>query len=238
MTFTTQIPPPTPSASVSQRARRRPARPRRHRWAALAVFAIALVGLALITNHYESGQQLAAGPHHALGPGHSEVEGSPSAKVLVEMYGDYQCPYCHQFHAQVGRTLTSLLQAGTVRFEFHPYAFIGAESIAAASAAECAGDEGHYFPMFEQLYNHEYPENSGGLTTDELISLARAAGVKRNSTINCIRSGTYDAWVRQVTDEGSARGVAGTPTIFINGVQETDLSLNGFLQALHAAIVT
>jgi protein-disulfide isomerase len=165
----------------------------------------------------------------------SEIEGSPTARVLVDMYGDYQCPYCHRFHAEVGQTIASLVRAGTIRFAFHTYAFIGPESVAAASAAECAGDEGRYFSMFEQLYNKEYPENSGGLTTEELIAMARAAGVTRASTMHCIRSGTYATWVRKVTDEGTAHGVTGTPMIFVNGVQDTDTSLTGFLQAVHNA---
>jgi protein-disulfide isomerase len=193
-----------------------------------------VIAIATVANHYEAAQ-VAASPQHRLGPGHSEVEGSPSAKVLVEMYGDFQCPYCHRFHADVGPTIASLVRAGTIRFAFHPYVFIGPESLAAASAAECAGDEGRYFQMFEQLYDHEFPENSGNLTTIELISLARAAGVTRASTLGCIRSGRYATWVRMVTDEGSARGVTGTPTIFVNGVQDSDTSLPGFLQAVRNA---
>jgi protein-disulfide isomerase len=237
MTYATQTPPPPGPApgSVSERVRRRPAQRRRRRRVLLAIVVAMVAGVVLMANHFESAQQLAS-PHHVLGPGDSEVEGLPSARVLVEMYGDYQCPYCHQFHAEVGQTIASLVSKGTVRFAFHPYAFIGPESIAAASAAECAGDEGRYFPMLEQLYNHTFPENSGGLTTAELIALARAAGVTGNSTLHCIRSATYSAWVQKVTDEASARGVSGTPTIFVNGVQDTDTTLNGFLQAVHTAM--
>jgi protein-disulfide isomerase len=196
--------------------------------------AAVVVAIAAVANHYEAAQ-VATSPQHRLGPANSEIEGSPSARVLVEMYGDYQCPYCHRFHAEVGQTIASLVHAGAIRFAFHPYVFIGPESLAAASAAECAGDEGRYFPMYEQLYDHEFPENSGALTTTELISLARAAGVTRAGTLRCIRSERYATWVRTVTDEGSARGVTGTPTIFVNGAQDTDTSLTGFLQAVHNA---
>jgi protein-disulfide isomerase len=235
MTFATTTPPPAPDqGSVSLRTRRREQQ-RRGRRVTLVILVVAIAAVASIANNYESAQQMAS-PHHALGPGDSEVEGSPSASVLVEMYGDYQCPYCHQFHAAVGQTIASLVRTGAIRFAFHPYAFIGPESVAAASAAECAGDEGRYFSMFEQLYNHEVPENSGGLTTPELLLLARAAGVTHSSTLRCIQSGTYESWVRKVTDEGTARGVSGTPTIFVNGVQDSDTSLNGFLQAIHTAV--
>lgn len=234
MTFATQTPAPVPAAGpVSRRIRRRDQR-RRRRLATIAVLVVVIAAVAAVANRYESAQQLAS-PHHSLGPAGSEVEGSPSAAVLVDMYGDYQCPYCHQFHAQVGGTIASLVQAGTIRFAFHPYAFIGPESVAAASAAECAGDEGRYFPMFEELYTHEFPENSGGFTTAELVSLARAAGVTHDRTLHCIQAGTYDGWVRKVTDEGSTRGISGTPTIFVNGVQDTDTSLSGFLRAVHTA---
>jgi protein-disulfide isomerase len=237
MTTTEPQKPPSLTGAAHRRAQRRAARPsRRGWWITVGLVLAAVVVFAVLANGYESAQSAQAPkPHHALGPADSEVEGSAAARVLVEEYGDYQCPFCHRFHAEVGPTIASMIRARTIRFEFHPYAFIGPESVAAASAAECAGDEGRYFAMFEQLYNHEWPENSGALTTGELLALARAAGVTRASTLACIRSGRYEAWVRRVTDDGSQRGVSGTPTIFVNGVQVTDTSLTGFLAAVHEA---
>jgi protein-disulfide isomerase len=83
-------------------------------------------------------------PAHALGPNGGELLGRPSAPVLVEEYGDFQCPVCGQWERSVYPTVRRLADQGRIRFEYHPIAFIGPESVAAANAAEAAGDEGRF----------------------------------------------------------------------------------------------
>jgi len=167
--------PPRPSPA---RARRPSKTSHMSWWITLAVVVLAAVVGVVVQSNRSADAAAGAAPHHLLGPGDSEVEGSPTAPVLVEEYGDYQCPVCGRFHAQVGSTIEALVRAGTIRFAFHPFAFIGPESItAAAAAAECAGDDGHYFAMSDELYDNQFPENSGRLTTAELVTLAQQAGV-------------------------------------------------------------
>jgi len=194
----------------------------------------AVAGIVVQANRSASAATGAA-PHHLLGPGDSELEGSAKARVLVEEYGDYQCPVCARFHAQVGRTIAALVNAGTIRFAFHPFAFIGPESIKAAAAAECAGDDGRYFAMWDELYEHQFPENSGGLTADELVNLAQQAGVTSSPALSCIRAGTYEGWVHKVTDEGSRRGVVATPTVFVNGSVLIDPTAQALVTAVRQA---
>jgi protein-disulfide isomerase len=204
-------------------------------WITMAAVVLAAVVGVVIQSNRSANAAAGAAPHHLLGPGDSEVEGSPTAPVLVEEYGDYQCPVCGRFHAQVGPTIDALVRAGSIRFAFHPFAFIGPESITAAAAAECAGDDGHYFAMSSELYDNQFPENSGRLTTAELLTLAHQAGVTSPTAMSCIRSGTYKGWVRKVTDEGSRRGVTATPTIFVNGSVLMDPTVQALTAAVQAA---
>jgi protein-disulfide isomerase len=202
------------------------------------VVVLAAVTGVVVQANRSAGAASGVAPHHLLGPGDSEVEGSATAPVLVEEYGDYQCPVCGRFHAQVGPTIEALVNAGTIRFAFHPFAFIGAESTNAAAAAECAGDDGHYFAMWDQLYDNQFPENSDALTTDELVGLAQQAGVSSPSALSCIRSGVYRGWVRKVTDEGSRRGVTATPTVFVNGLVIIDPTVEALTAAVQQAAKT
>ena len=209
---------------------------RRASWVVLGVVAIAVVaGVATQASRSRTSSSGPA-PRHALGANNSEIEGRPSAPVLVEEYADYQCPACGRFHQQVGPTIDGLVKSGTIRFAYHPFAFIGPESVAAASAAECAGDEGKYFAIYDQLYAHQFPENSGSLTDDFLVNLAKQAGVTRTATLERIRNGTYQGWVRRVTNQASERGITSTPTVLVDGQQLTEPTAKGLVAAVQNAL--
>jgi len=192
-------------------------------WGGVAVLVVAVAaGIAIQSSRSVNSNQVIV-PQHALGPGGGELLGSASAPVLLEEYGDFQCPTCAALEAVQGPTIKRLAQEGKLRFVFHDFAFIGPESQRAASASECAGDQGKFWPYHDLLYAEQAPENSGALTTDRLLDLGRRVGLTNEQFTSCVRGDRYVPWVRQVTDEGSRRGVNGTPTLFLNG---NELPLN------------
>jgi protein-disulfide isomerase len=158
-------------------------------------------------------------PAHTLGPYQGEQLGSASAPVLVEEYGDFQCPVCARFQATTGPTVRQLVDQGRIRFVFHEQPILGRESVAAANAATCAGDAGKFWPYHDLLYAEQAPENSGALTTDRLIQLGARAGVGGDRFTSCVRGATYEPWLRQVVNQASVRGVNVTPTFYVNGHQ-------------------
>ncbi len=184
----------------------------------LVVAALVVLGIAAVTAR---GKLARSGPlvppAHALGPNQGEVLGRPSAPVLVEEYGDFQCPACARFQREVGPTIRQLADQGRIRFVFHQDAVIGRESVLAANAATCAGDAGRFWPYHDALYAEQAPENSGALTVDRLIRLGRQVGVTGPAFASCVRTGTYEPWVARVTDQASQRGVDAVPAIFVNG---------------------
>ena len=175
-------------------------------------------------------------PAHALGPNGGELLGRRSAPVLVEEYGDFQCPVCGEWERTVSPTVRQLVDQGRIRFEYHPIAFIGPESVAAANAAEAAGDEGKFWAYHDLLFADQAPENSGALTTDRLLELGRQVGLTSPQFQHKVRDGTYDNWIRQVTDQSSQQGVVQTPTVLVNGRQvDTALTAQGLQAAVNAA---
>jgi protein-disulfide isomerase len=220
-------------------ARRRRSRSRLQRWGPIVLLVVAVVaGIAFQAARSHS-QAAQAVPAHALGPGGGELLGRSSAPVLVEEYGDFQCPVCGQWERTVGPTVRRLVDQGRVRFEYHPIAFIGPESLAAANAAEAAGDEGRFWAFHDLLFADQAPENSGALTTDRLLELGRQVGLTSQRFQQRVTDGTYDNWVRQATDQASQRGVTGTPTVFVNGRQvDAALTTQGLLAAVDAAAKT
>jgi protein-disulfide isomerase len=204
----------------SRRAQPWRAKPRRSPWlvwGGVAVLVVAVAAGIAIQSSRSVDTSAVVVPQHALAQGGGEQLGNPSAPVLLEEYGDFQCPACAALEARLGPTIKRLAQDGKIRFVFHPFAFIGPESLRAAGAAECAGDQGKFWPYHDLLYAEQAPENSGALTTDRLLQLGGRVGLTDDRFASCVRDDRYVPWVRQVTDEGSRRGVNGTPTLFLNG---------------------
>jgi protein-disulfide isomerase len=224
------------------RGTRRPAAPRRRRrsplqlWGPIVLLVLAVVGGIAFQAARSHSQAPQAVPAHALGPNAGELLGRASAPVLVEEYGDFQCPICGQWERTVYPTVRRLVDQGRIRFEYHPIAFIGPESVAAANAAEAAGDEGKFWAYHDLLFADQAPENSGALTTDRLLELGRQVGLTSQQFQRRVRDGSYDNWVRQVTDQSSQRGVVETPTVLVNGRQvDGALTAQGLLAAVDAA---
>lgn len=71
---------------------------------AVAVLLAAVVAVAAVRAAADDELSL---PRHRLGPGGSELRGSPDAPVLVEAYGDFACPGCARFHRQASPCSTS-----------------------------------------------------------------------------------------------------------------------------------
>src|SRR6266536_4531150 len=164
------------------------------RWRAsmwLLIAALVVLGIAGLARSGLAGRGPLVPPAHALGPNQGEALGNPSAPVLVEEYGDFQCPPCAQFERSAGPTVRQLVDQGRIRFVFHEYPVLGRESVLAANAATCAGDAGRFWPYHDALYAGQAPENSGALTADRLIQLGTRVGADGPSFASCVRNGTY-----------------------------------------------
>jgi protein-disulfide isomerase len=190
-------------------------------WVVIGVVVVAIViGVVVQSNRSKSENTKVVAPKHALGPNDSEIEGASSAPVLVQEYADFQCPSCRAFHSTMAPTVAALVQTGKIRFAYTYFPFLGEESVQAAAAAVCAGDQGKFFPFADLLYDQQRPENSGFLTTARLLAFGRQAGITGpayDSFEKCVKAKTYEGFVRRSADQASQRGVNATPTLFISG---------------------
>jgi len=155
------------------------------------------------------------------------ILGNPNAPVTLVEYGDYQCPFCGQFFAQTEQQIVSnYVNTGKVRMVFRDFAFLGAESTAAANAAQCANDQGKLWPYHDALYTAKEADfNKGGREDDnfftpaELLRLGQQVGLDMTKFTSCV-NGMSD--VNIVSDEQTAAtnaGINSTPTFYVNGTQ-------------------
>jgi protein-disulfide isomerase len=153
-----------------------------------------------------------------LGPGTEPDEGDhvlgdPAAPVTVLEYGDYECPYC----AAAAPVLRRLVEEsdGQIRLVFrnfpiadrHPYA------LTAALAAEAAGAQGAFWPMHELLFARQ-----DRLDDASLRSHAQELGLDADRIVGEAAQ-PFGGKVEADFAAGLAAGVAGTPTVFVDGRQ-------------------
>jgi len=215
---------PEPGESAIEQAARLARRWRGSTWLVVAVLVVAGIAGFAARSSIQARKGPLVQPKHALGPNQGELLGKPSAPVLVEEYGDFQCPACGDFQARVGPTVRQLVDQGRIRFVFHEHPILGRESVLAANAATCAGDQRKFWPYHDLLYADQAPENSGAITADRLVQLGTRVGISGTAFASCVRDGTYEPWLRQVTNHGSVRGVNGTPTFYVNGEQAGNIA--------------
>jgi len=149
--------------------------------------------------------------------------GSDSAPVEVTEYGDFECPACAGFAViQMPTIKEQLITTGKLRWRYrdyplpmHPYARL------AAHAAQCAGEQGKFWEMHDQLFmNHSWAQ-TGKNPTGLFRDMARAAGVDVGRYEACLQSGKFAARIEFSRQEGEQRLVNGTPTFYINGKMYT-----------------
>jgi protein-disulfide isomerase len=163
--------------------------------------------------------------------------GRSDARVAVDLYEDAQCPACRQFEQEAGATIADLVEAGTVRVNYHIVSFLDRASSTryssrAANALYCSADAGVFVRYHDLLYANQPPEGSAGLSDDQLLQLGRQAGATPDDFARCLREERYADFVNRITVQASRDGVIGTPTVLVDGkaVQPATLA------ALRAAV--
>jgi len=187
----------------------------------VVVVAIVVVVIFAVTKGSSKKAPVVA-PAAANGPGGSFTTGT--GPVLVEQYGDFQCPHCEEWFKTVEPTVQNLASQNKITFAFHNFPFIGDESFTMANAAACASDAGKFWQMHDYLYNHQAGENSGFWTTDQLQAALETVGANTPATEACVKNHKYSAWVKQQASDAAKRQVTATPTVFVNNQLITDNS--------------
>jgi protein-disulfide isomerase len=152
--------------------------------------------------------------------GNYPVKGDVNAKVTVIEFADFRCPYCNQwFQAVEPKLMQDYVNTGKIKFAFRNYAFLGPASTMAANAGECANEQGKFWEFHDYMYSHQPDEsNTSMYTVDNLSQIAGTLGMDQSQFQTCLSSNKYTSAVTKDLNDGSAAGVSGTPTTFVNGM--------------------
>ncbi len=156
--------------------------------------------------------------------------GSAAAPVTVEVWADYQCPYCRLEAMVYGGSLErAYVLPASARIVYRDFAFLGQESTDAAVAARCAGrqDPGAYWRYHDLLFASQQGENQGTFKRENLLTLAGLAALDATSFTACLADPAVAKAVADETAAGRALGIESTPTMRIIGPGGTK-TLAGF----------
>ncbi len=174
--------------------------------------------------------------------------GDPAATDVVEVYVDYQCPYCQKWEQEVGAALVErALQPGSgLLVKQYNLAFLqetspdlqpAGASARAASAAACVldADGVEVFAEFNTAIfaTADPAEPPTQFMADALSAIARDSGAS-DAAIACIEEERHVPFVATSTQSGFGRGVGGTPTVIVNGRTLDNPFTDGDLMTLAA----
>ena len=142
------------------------------------------------------------------------TKGSGKAPVTLIGFSDFQCSFCRKFWKQ---TLPSLekqyIETGKVKFVYRHFAILGKHSMAAAQAAECAGEQAKFWPYHDTLFGGE----GSPFPFAKLKGYAKDLRLNAQAFDQCLDSGKYVDKVEKETGIGAFLGASGTPAFFLNG---------------------
>ena len=166
--------------------------------------------LNMLSDGIKIGEGLKAVQTPGQKPGQDPVPSpaNPPEVVDIQIYIDYLCTECGLFEASNGPQLRSWADTGAATVEFHPVSMLTTQSagtqysLRAAALAACVADRSpdHYFDLHDALLTDPPKEGSPGLSDDEMLDRAEAAGVTAMGQIRrCVQENTFKTWVKEAT---------------------------------------
>jgi protein-disulfide isomerase len=150
---------------------------------------------------------------------HGFTLGSDSAKVEVTEYSDFECPFCASFATvQMPVIRQQLITTGKVRWRYRDFPLpVHQYSRYAALAAQCAGEQGKFWEMHDQLFSNHQWAQTGKNPASLFRDFARTIGLDIDKYDACVDGQRYAGRIQASVQEGEALGVRGTPSFFVGG---------------------
>jgi len=158
----------------------------------------------------------AAAVASTVAPG-THMRGRSDAPVLLEEYADFQCPPCGFFHPILKKLEGEYETQLRVAFHHFPIRNIHKHAAEAARAAEAAGLQGKFWQMHDLLFEKQKEWKDAPMARPVFLTYARTLGLNLEKFSQDIDSTAISNRVMNDEKAGSARGVTGTPTVFLNG---------------------
>jgi protein-disulfide isomerase len=191
--------------------------------AAAVAAAIVLIVFAAASRGTVSAPVASAPTTYAETITHGEALGRADAQVRLDVWSDFQCPFCGQFaRSYLPRLVSDFVVGGQLLIVPHDIDILGRgadnESVAAAVAASCAADQDRYWQYHDLLFWNQDGENRGAFSSARLEAMADRLQLERRTWDGCRADGTRVKTVAATTSAAMAAGINSTPTLVLNGL--------------------
>jgi len=150
-------------------------------------------------------------PRQAVAAANAPSKGPTGAPIELIEFSDFQCPFCQRANPTVDQVLQTY--GDRIHFVYRHFPLSNHPNARpAAEAAQCAAEQGKFWPYHDKLF-----ANASKLGDADLKTHAAEVGVDAAKFNACVDSHKYRAQVDADARAGEEAGVNGTPAFFING---------------------
>ncbi|MFO0679666.1 MAG: thioredoxin domain-containing protein [Polyangiaceae bacterium] len=151
-------------------------------------------------------------------------KGAANAKVVIQQFSDFQCPFCSRVEPTVDEILKNYgdkvkVQWRNLPLPMHPDAPLAAQ--ASVEAFKQKGSDG-FWKMHKLLFDHQ--KDQDGLKREKLDSYAKEIGLDMGKFKTALDTQAHKAAVEADAKAGNEAGISGTPAFvvgnyFVSGAQ-------------------
>jgi protein-disulfide isomerase/serine/threonine protein kinase len=147
-------------------------------------------------------------------PANAPEKGGKSAKVVIQVFSDFQCPFCKRVNTTLAQVLGDYGDKVKVVWRHHPLAMHKDAHLAAEAAAEAFAQKGNagFWKMHDKLF-----DNQSALSQADLERYAGEIGLDVVRFRNALIAGVHRASVDHDATAATGAGISGTPAFVING---------------------
>jgi protein-disulfide isomerase len=167
--------------------------------------------------------------------------GAADAPVAIEVWEDFQCPFCQRFAFQIKPEIVArFVDTGQASLTFRQLPFLGDESHWAAVAASLAAEQDRFWLFHDYLFANLLGENVGSYSLDRLLTMGEAAGLdmeafRRGLVLDRARA-RFAEIEAEARADASALGISATPTVTVDGVPLQSPDVETISEAVAAAL--
>jgi protein-disulfide isomerase len=194
------------------------------RWFYAAFGVLVVAGAAWIWSSRSGAAAVEVGPEPVTPtsfPGW--VLGSDSAPVEIVEYADFECGACAHFAILTAPDLRKRLVAtGRVRMRFRDFPIQGHQySPIAHEAGACAGEQGRFWEMADQIFFHQTTWVREGKPAKAFEDYAKQLGLNTDQYQSCMKERRHAGDIEASRQAGLQIGVSATPSFVIGGLLVT-----------------
>jgi protein-disulfide isomerase len=150
------------------------------------------------------------------------VRGNPKAPVTLVVFGDFQCPSCGVYYAELKKIENEFGDNLRVVFRERPLVPPHEHALLAAQAAEAAGLQGRFWEMHDKLYENQTTWSVATDLVPIFVDYAKQIGLDTDRFMKDLNGETVAARIFQDGKRAHALDIKSTPTFFVNGKEAKD----------------